>query len=82
MEIEAWYYNNFESLISGRYVTLEHLKPLLKKYNNYYEISILGVSELGKEIPMIKLDLAKELFLLGHKCMETNQPQQRQFLIF
>ena len=63
MEIEAWYYNNFESLISGRYVTLEHLKPLLKKYNNYYEISILGVSELGKEIPMIKIGSGKKIVL-------------------
>ena len=60
MEIEAWYSNNFESLIIGRYVTLEHIKPLLEKYNNYYEISILGVSELGKEIPMIKIGSGKK----------------------
>ncbi|MBT3919064.1 MAG: DUF2817 domain-containing protein [Flavobacteriaceae bacterium] len=63
MEIEAWYSNNFESLISGRYVTLEHIKPLLKKYDNYYEISILGVSELGKEIPMIKIGSGKRIVL-------------------
>ena len=63
MEIEAWYSNNFESLISGRYVTLEHIKPLLEKYNNYYEISILGVSELGKEIPMIKIGSGKKIVL-------------------
>ena len=63
MEIEAWYSNNFESSISGRYVTLEHIKPLLKKYNNNYEISILGVSELGKEIPMIKIGSGKKIVL-------------------
>jgi hypothetical protein len=63
MEIEAWYSNNFESLISGRYVTLEHIKLLLKKYDNYYEISILGVSELGKEIPMIKIGSGKRIVL-------------------
>jgi hypothetical protein len=63
MKIEAWYLDNLESLISGRYVTLEHIKPLLEKYKNHYEISILGVSELGKKIPMIKIGTGKKIVL-------------------
>lgn len=55
MNIEAWYFNNFESKISGRYITLEHIKPLLKKYKSNFEISNIGVSELGKDIPMITI---------------------------
>tara|TARA_R110000787_G_scaffold284341_2_gene397946 strand:+ start:6611 stop:7774 length:1164 start_codon:yes stop_codon:yes gene_type:complete len=63
MKIEVWYSNNFEPLIIGRYITLEHIKPLLKKYKNHYEISILGVSELGKEIPMLKIGTGKKKVL-------------------
>jgi hypothetical protein len=63
MKIEAWYSNNFEPLLSGRYITLEHIKPLLEKYKNHYEISILGVSELGKEIPMLKIGTGKKKVL-------------------
>ena len=55
MNIEAWYSNNFESKISGRYITLDHIKPLLKKYKNNFEISNIGISELGKDIPMITI---------------------------
>tara|TARA_B100000809_G_scaffold266700_1_gene330845 strand:+ start:6641 stop:7804 length:1164 start_codon:yes stop_codon:yes gene_type:complete len=63
MKIEAWYSNNFEPLISGRYITFEHIKPLLEKYKNHYEISILGVSELGKKIPMLKIGTGKKKVL-------------------
>lgn len=63
MKIEAWYSNNYESKISGRYITLEHLKPLLEKYKNHYELSTLGVSELGKDIPMLKIGAGKKKVL-------------------
>ena len=42
---------------------MEYIKPLLEKYNNHYEVSILGVSELGKEIPMIKIGSGKRIVL-------------------
>ncbi len=63
MKIEAWYSNNFESKIDGRYITLEHIKPLLEYYKNKYEISVLGVSELGKEIPVLKIGTGKRKVL-------------------
>ena len=63
MKIEAWYSENFESKLSGRYITLDHINPLLKNYKNDFEISILGTSELGKEIPLVKIGSGKKRIL-------------------
>ncbi|PHS64150.1 MAG: peptidase M14 [Flavobacterium sp.] len=63
MKIEAWYSENFESDLSGRYITLNHINPLLKKYKNNFEISILGTSELGKNISLIKIGSGKKRIL-------------------
>jgi len=54
MEIETWYQQNFESQIKGRYITLDHIKPLLEKYQNLFSVSSAGISERGKDIPKIK----------------------------
>jgi len=63
MKIEAWYSNNFESRLTGRYITLEHINPLLKEYKNVFEISSLGVSELEKNIFSIKIGTGKKKVL-------------------
>ncbi len=55
MKIEAWYSGNFESRLTGRYITLEHIEPLLESYKKVFEISSIGVSELGKNISLIKI---------------------------
>jgi len=55
MKIEAWYSLNFESRLTGRYITLSHINPLLEKYENSFAISSLGVSELGKTIHLLKI---------------------------
>ena len=63
MKIEAWYSNNFESRLTGRYITLGHINPLLKKYKNIFDISSIGVSELGKDISVIKIGSGKKRVL-------------------
>jgi hypothetical protein len=63
MKIEAWYSENFESKLNGRYITLEHINPLLKSYKNDFEISILGASEFDKEIPLLKIGSGKKRIL-------------------
>jgi len=55
MNIEAWYKDNFEAHLEGRYITLNHIKPLLEKYQNLYSISSAGTSEKGNNIPKITL---------------------------
>jgi len=63
MKIEAWYSDNFESRLAGRYITLEHINPLLKEYKDVFEISSLGVSELEKNIFSIKIGSGKKKVL-------------------
>lgn len=55
MKIENWYRGNFEALLSGRYITLKMVKPILDNYNKKFKISIPGFSEEGQEIKMIKI---------------------------
>ncbi|MCF6306968.1 MAG: DUF2817 domain-containing protein [Flavobacteriaceae bacterium] len=63
MKIESWYSENFESNLSGRYITLNHINPLLENYKNEFEISILGTSEFGKKIPLLKIGTGKKVIL-------------------
>ena len=77
MNIEAWYARNFDSKIKGRYITLEHIKPLLEFYKNHFEVSVIGVSELGKEIPILKIGNGKKIILAwsqmhGNESTTTN----------
>ncbi len=63
MKIEDWYCGNFETYLSGRYITLEMVKPILDSYAKIFEISDSGVSENGKNIPMIKIGTGKNTVL-------------------
>lgn len=63
MEIESWYRDNFEAHLRGRYVTLEMIEPLLEKYKNNFEITIPGISENGKNIPMVKIGNGEKVIL-------------------
>ncbi len=63
MRIEAWYSNNFDARLRGRYITLEHIIPILKEYENTFDISTIGTSELGKNIYLIKVGSGKKKIL-------------------
>lgn len=63
MEIESWYRDNFEFRLRGRYVTLQHIYPLLDTYKMNYEISVPGRSEMNRDIPMLKIGNGKEIVL-------------------
>lgn len=72
MDLKNWYASNFESVLLGRYITLEQIFPLLKKYQNTFDISIVGTSELGKEIHLIKLGYGPKI-VLGWSQMHGNE---------
>lgn len=55
MDITTWYALNFESKLMGRYVTLDHIFPLLRDLHNTFDISEIGFSELGRKIHVIKI---------------------------
>lgn len=63
MKIENWYNNNFEAELTGRYITLEMILPILDRYKNKIEITFPGISENGKIIPLIKIGTGKKVIL-------------------
>ncbi len=72
MEIKNWYTQHFEDALSGRYITMQRVKPLLEKYKLQHEISVVGKSELGQDIPMIKIGQGKTV-VLGWSQMHGNE---------
>lgn len=72
MKITAWYASNYESKLQDRYITLEHILPLLSSYKNQFEITSIGVSEKGKDIPMITIGSGKKR-VLGWSQMHGNE---------
>jgi hypothetical protein len=63
MDYKQWYSAHYESRLKGRYITLGHIFPLLKSYEDFIEISVVGYSELGQEIPLIKIGRGKHVVL-------------------
>lgn len=50
MNLEQLFVENKEQSISGRYLTLDSVEPLLKKINTNNELSIIGQSVLGEPV--------------------------------
>ncbi|MGA9638182.1 M14 family metallopeptidase [Flavobacterium sp.] len=57
MNLEQLFIENKEQSISGRYLTLDAVVPLLKKLNTNNELSIIGQSVLGE--PIYKYQIGK-----------------------
>ena len=55
MQITSWYTDNFEDRLTGRYITIKHILPLLDSYRNIFTVSVAGFSEMGVEIPLVTL---------------------------
>ncbi len=72
MELTDNYTTFFEDTLQGRYITLEHISPLLERYKNVFEISEIGTSESGKKIPMLKIGHGKKI-VLGWSQMHGNE---------
>lgn len=72
MNIDAWYCDNFENKLSGRFITLDHISPLLDACKNRHELSVVGHSEKGQPIPMIKIGSGKQV-VLGWSQMHGNE---------
>ena len=50
MNLEAIYSASKEKSISGRYLTNNHIEPLLDKHKQHFKISVRGTSAFGKPI--------------------------------
>lgn len=63
MEIITWYQENFESQLKGRYITTLDIFPLLESYRNRFKVSQIGLSELGMEIPLLRIGHGENVIL-------------------
>ena len=59
MNLEELFNQNKEESISGRYLTLDHIEPLLKKLNTNNQISVIGKSVLGAPIYSYQIGTGK-----------------------
>ena len=50
MNLEALYIQNKEQSIQGRYITLDHIEPILNRLNTANQLQEIGKSVLGKSI--------------------------------
>ncbi len=50
MNLEALFVQNKEQSIQGRYITLEHIEPILQRLNTANQLQEIGKSVLGKSI--------------------------------
>jgi hypothetical protein len=64
MDLEQLFIDNKEKSISGRYLTLESIEPLLGKMNTNNQLSIIGKSVLGKPIYKYQIGNGKLKILL------------------
>lgn len=50
MNLEALFVQNKEQTIQGRYITLEHIEPILNRLNTDNQLQEIGKSVQGKSI--------------------------------
>jgi hypothetical protein len=72
MKIEHWYKDHFEMLLRGRYISLDSINPLLKMYKTSFEITVPGLTEMGQDIPLIKIGRGSKI-VLGWSQMHGNE---------
>jgi hypothetical protein len=60
MDIITWYNTNFEHQLSGRYITLNDINPIIESYGNKIEIIEIGKSELEKDIHLLRIGSGKK----------------------
>jgi hypothetical protein len=64
MQITSWYTRNFEDRLKGRYITINHILPILDHYKEVFNVSVAGFSENGVEIPLVSFGQGGEKVLI------------------
>lgn len=54
-QISVWYSKHFESRLSGRHICLKHINPILFEYKKLGLVEVIGNSEKGEKIHLIKI---------------------------
>ena len=50
MDFESLFNQSKEKSLYGRYITLEHIEPLIQQYKNFFKVTVEGTSVMGKPI--------------------------------
>ena len=64
MQITTWYTRNFEDRLKGRYVAIKHILPILKDYQELFNVSVAGYSEVGVAIPLVSFGQGEKIVLI------------------
>jgi hypothetical protein len=72
MNYKQWYKAHYEARLHGRYITLEHLMPLLKLDHECIKISCAGYSVMKQEIPLVRIGKGQKV-VLGWSQMHGNE---------
>ena len=64
MQITSWYTRNFEDRLKGRYITINHILPILDHYREVFNVSVAGFSETGVEIPLVSFGKGSKKVLI------------------
>tara|TARA_B110001452_G_scaffold30907_1_gene24228 strand:- start:564 stop:1697 length:1134 start_codon:yes stop_codon:yes gene_type:complete len=64
MQITSWYTRNFEDRLNGRYITINHILPILDHYREVFNVSVAGFSETGVEIPLVSFGKGSKKVLI------------------
>ena len=59
MNLEELFNQNKEASIEGRYLTLEHIQPILERINTNNQVKVVGKSVLGKPIYSYQIGTGK-----------------------
>jgi hypothetical protein len=54
----------FEPSLFGRYINADHLKNLLEKHSNFFEVAVIGKSVLNENIHFIKIGTGEKRILM------------------
>ncbi len=60
MELLEWHREQQEAKLSGRYITLQDIEPLLKQYEDNGEVSVIGRSVNKDTIYMYRTGKARK----------------------
>ncbi|WP_046756777.1 M14 family metallopeptidase [Kordia jejudonensis] len=59
-----WYREHFEASLYGRYITLNHISPLLEKLPKKFNVKQIGISVLGKAIHSVTIGHGEKKILM------------------
>ncbi|WP_430408322.1 M14 family metallopeptidase [Kordia sp.] len=59
-----WYRNHFETSLQGRYITLNHISPLLEKLPKKFSVTQIGVSVLQRPIHSLTIGNGSKKILM------------------